>query len=191
MLNAYVAAVSAGVTQASCRQGSQVTFLANTNGGGLTWSPDGSYLMLASSMRLEPAIIARVDLVPRVPKMREDQFTALFRDQTPGRGLPTPPVEPPPTVPNDSTTRSEPRTNRGGVRVVFDGIQDRLTVLPTGLEVDALSMSRDGKNAAARCQYRGTAEHLHLLARRDDDDSCRRASAHIDGGTQEQRAMGA
>ena len=146
MLNAYVAAVSAGVTQAAAvDKGSQVTFLANTNGGGLTWSPDGSYLMLASSMRLEPAIIARVDLVPRVPKMREDQFTALFRDQTPGRGLPTPPVEPPPTVPNDTTTRSEPRTARGGVRVVFDGIQERLTIVPTGLEVDALSMSRDGK----------------------------------------------
>jgi Tol biopolymer transport system component len=50
-----------------------------------------------------------------------------------------------PAVSNDSTARSEPRAPRGAVRVVLDGIQDRLTVLPTGLEVDALSMSRDGK----------------------------------------------
>src|SRR5207248_1598629 len=116
-------------------KGNQVTFLANTNGAGLTWSPDGTYLMLASSMRLEPAIVARVDLIPRVPKMREDQFAALFRDQTPGRGVPTAPVEPIPAMPNDSAARSETRAAHGAVRVVLDGIQDRLTVLPTGLEV--------------------------------------------------------
>ena len=145
MLNAYVASVATGVTQGAVDKGNQVTFLANTNGTGLTWSPDGTYLMLASSMRLEPAIVARVDLIPRVPKMREDQFTALFRDQTPGRGLPTPPAEPAPTAPSDSSARAETRGGRGGVRVVLDGIQDRLTVLPTGLEVDAMSMSRDGK----------------------------------------------
>ena len=142
MLNAYVAAVGGGAVQAADR-GNQVTFLANTNGAGLSWSPDGTYLMLASSMRLEPAIVARVDLIPRVPKMREDQFTALFRDQTPGRGLP--PAETPSSTPIDSMSRAESRAPRGAVRVVLDGIHDRLTVVPTGLDIDALSISRDGK----------------------------------------------
>jgi len=54
-------------------------------------------------MRLEPAIVARVDLVPHVPKMREDQFTALFRDQAPGRGVPQPSEAP--TTPANTIKR--------------------------------------------------------------------------------------
>jgi tricorn protease len=142
MINAYVASVGDAATAAD--NGREVTFLANTNGGGLAWSADGAYLMMASGMRLEPTIVVRVDLVPRVPKMREDQFTALFRDQTPGRGIPAP-SEPTPTPPRDTTARTDTRPGRGPIRIVYDGIKDRLTVIPTSLEVDALSMSRDGK----------------------------------------------
>jgi len=142
MMNAYIAPVGDGVAAAD--NGKEVTYLANTNGNGLSWSADGTYLMLASSMRLEPAIVARVDLVPHVPKMREDQFTSLFRDQTPGRAIPQP-SEPPATPARDTSARAEARGGRAPIRVVYDGIKDRLTVIPTGLEVDALSMSRDGK----------------------------------------------
>jgi tricorn protease len=142
MMNAYVAAVNDGTAPAD--NGKEVTYLANTNANGLSWSADGTYLMLSSSMRLEPSIVARVDLVPHVPKMREEQFTALFRDQTPGRGVPTP-ADAPTSPARDTSTRAETRPVRAAVRIVYDGIKDRLTVIPTGLEVDALSMSRDGK----------------------------------------------
>jgi C-terminal processing protease CtpA/Prc len=98
-------------------------------------------------MRLEPAIVARVDLIPRVPKLREAQFDSLF--QTPGRALPAPAVESPRPAPapasTDSAMRAESRAVRAPVRVVFDGIHDRLTMIPTGLDVDALSLTRDGK----------------------------------------------
>jgi len=152
MMNAYVASV--GDAQAAADNGKEVTYLANTNASGLAWSGDGTYLMLSSSMRLEPAIVVRVDLVPHVPKMREDQFTALFRDQTPGRGVPTP-SEAPATPPRDSSARPEARASRAPVRVVLDGIKDRLTVIPTGLEIDGLSMSRDGKAVALTATVAG------------------------------------
>ncbi|HEX4681854.1 MAG TPA: LpqB family beta-propeller domain-containing protein [Gemmatimonadaceae bacterium] len=149
MLNAYVAAVASGggVELASSGGGEQVTYLSNTNGAGLSWSPDGTYLMLSSGMRTESPIVARVDLVPHVPKLREEQFNALFRDP-PGRGTPASPPEPAqPGAPADSAARA-PRAAIPHVRVVLDGIRDRLTVVPTGVETDAIAISRDGKFAA-------------------------------------------
>jgi tricorn protease len=139
MLNAYVVPAAGGVTQ-------QVTYLSNTNGGSLAWSPDGGYLMLASGMRTESPIVARVDLVPHVPKLREEQFNALFHDQTPGRTTPAAPVETP--VATDTNALRTTRAGARDVRVVVEGIRDRLTVVPTGLDVDALTISRDGKYAA-------------------------------------------
>ena len=146
MLNAYVAPVG-GVEVAASGTGEQVTFLSNTSGTSLHWSPDGSYLILASSMRTEQPVVARVDLVPHVPRLREDQFDALFRDQTPGRTT-QPMIEPRPetAVPVDSATRRDHRAAAPKVRMVLDGIRDRLTVVPTGLDVTSLSLSRDGKS---------------------------------------------
>ncbi|MDQ6830442.1 MAG: S41 family peptidase, partial [Gemmatimonadota bacterium] len=146
MLNAYVVATDRSGNAPSSVSGDQVTFLSNTNGASLSWSPDGSYLMLVSSMRTEPAIVARVDLVPHVPKLREDQFSALFRDLTPGRTTPTPALDPAPSPPRDSALRAETRATPSRVRVVLDGIRDRLTVVPTGLDASALSVSPDGNS---------------------------------------------
>src|SRR5204862_4395390 len=47
-----------------------ITFLANTNAGSLAWSPDGTFLTLATAQRTEPGDVIRVDLVPRTPKYR-------------------------------------------------------------------------------------------------------------------------
>lgn len=145
MMNAYVASATGSPSPATPASGTQVTFLANTNGSGLSWSSDGSYLLLASSMRLEPAIVARVDLVPRVPKLRETRFDSLF--QTPGRMPPgeTPTVALAARPATDTISHTQTNAAARSTRVVFEGIGERLSVVPTGLEVDALSMSRDGK----------------------------------------------
>ncbi|MEP6692515.1 MAG: DPP IV N-terminal domain-containing protein [Gemmatimonadaceae bacterium] len=146
MVNAYVVGASGGGNAPSSVTGDEVTFLGNTNGASLSWSPDGSYLMLVSSMRTEPAIVARVDLVPHVPKLREDQFSALFRDLTPGRTTPTPAIDPTPSPPRDSAPRVDVRVTSPRTRVVLEGIRDRLTVVPTGLDASALAVSPDGKS---------------------------------------------
>jgi tricorn protease len=74
-----------------------VSFLANTNAGALSWSPDGTYLTFSTSQRTEPGEVSRVDLLPQTPKFREDQFRDLFRE--------TPPALPS-AAPSRSTDRS-------------------------------------------------------------------------------------
>ena len=75
--NVHVAPVAGG------GQPSPVSFLANTNAGALSWSPDGTYLTFSTSQRTEPGDVIRVDLVPRTPKFREDQFRDLFKEEQP------------------------------------------------------------------------------------------------------------
>ena len=139
----------------------QVTFGADANVGAVQWSPDGTYLLYRSSMRTEIPRIVRVDLVPRTPRFREDQFRELFaptpRDSGPTRGPTTrPTTTTPPSTPvaaasaNDSTRNPTTRTPaRTPVTIVFENIRQRATVLPTqALDVGALVISPDGRTLA-------------------------------------------
>ncbi|HXC96114.1 MAG TPA: S41 family peptidase [Edaphobacter sp.] len=132
-----------------------VSFLANGNIGGVAWSPDGKYILFDTSQRSEQAQIAAVDLLPHVPKYREDEFRELFRpSKTPGS--PTTPVTTPseekPMAPAADTksdvkgdAKAEPKKKVEPVKIVFDGIRDRLTFLPLGLNAQEPVISPDGK----------------------------------------------
>jgi tricorn protease len=143
-----------------------VSFLANgETGSGIAWSPDGHYLLFDTAQRSEQVQIARVDLLPHVPKYREDEFRELFRpSKTPGSpGNPTPAtpsVTPPPGTPQAQEPEhssedkdkapaipaaTEPKKKPEPVKIVFEGIRDRLTLLPLGLSADAPVISPDGK----------------------------------------------
>ncbi len=63
-----------------------ITFLANgQTGSTISWSPDGRYILFDTAQRSEQGQIARVDLLPHVPRYREDEFRELFRPaNTPG-----------------------------------------------------------------------------------------------------------
>jgi Tol biopolymer transport system component/C-terminal processing protease CtpA/Prc len=115
----------------------QVSFLSNTNGGAVAWSPDGTYLLFDTTQRTEDNRIARVDLVPRAPRFREDRFRDLFHE-----------------------TAAQPRPGGAGgaggagaakaaeakpVTIVFEGIRERLSVLPIGLDARLERISADGK----------------------------------------------
>ncbi|MDB4874767.1 MAG: peptidase [Gemmatimonadetes bacterium] len=136
-----------------------VSFLSNLSGGSVAWSSDGTYLLFDTGQRTEEAQIARVDLVPRTPRFREDQFRDLF--QQPGR--PGTPVDPAPRQgppQRDSATirtDSARATTRAGSAIVFDGIRRRITMLPIGMDARAAIVSPDGKTAvfvaAAAGQY--------------------------------------
>jgi Tol biopolymer transport system component/C-terminal processing protease CtpA/Prc len=127
-----------------------VSFLANGETVGVVWSPDGRYILFNTAQRSEQAQIARVDLLPHVPKYREDEFRELFRpSKTPGTPT-TPGVTPPPS----STTEEKPVTPPAAadakkkpepVKIVFEGIRDRLTLLPLGLNAEEPVISSDGK----------------------------------------------
>jgi Tol biopolymer transport system component/C-terminal processing protease CtpA/Prc len=108
----------------------QVSFLSNTNGGTVLWSPDGTYLLFDTNQRTEDNRIARIDLVLKTPRFREDRFRDLFRD--------------PPAPPRAAAATSPPAAAKP-VDIVFDGIRNRLSTLPVGLDARLNQISADGK----------------------------------------------
>jgi hypothetical protein len=133
-----------------------VSWLSNTRASTISWSGDGSFLLLDTGMRVEPGSLARVDLLPFVPKFREDQFTALFREETPGRTTPpspTPNRAPTDSVRPDSATRG--RAEPKNVRIVFDGIRTRLSLVPIGVDVGVQALSADGKQVVVTSNVAG------------------------------------
>ncbi|WP_375446925.1 DPP IV N-terminal domain-containing protein [uncultured Fibrella sp.] len=130
-----------------------VSFLANASGANVNWSPDGSYILFGTNQRTETAQIARVDLVPKLPKFREDQFRDLFNEEVPKTIRPT---NTPVPAPSPTTAKTTPDTaavsaaklktaGKEATSIVFDGIRQRLSLLPVGIEVDQQVISKDGK----------------------------------------------
>ncbi|MGC1300842.1 MAG: LpqB family beta-propeller domain-containing protein, partial [Caulobacteraceae bacterium] len=57
-----------------------ITFLADGEAGSrIAWSPDGTYIVFDTAQRSEDVKLVRVDLLPHVPKYREDAFQDLFK----------------------------------------------------------------------------------------------------------------
>jgi Tol biopolymer transport system component len=104
--NVYVAAVEGdGKARA-------VSFLANGGSNTVSWSTDGTFILFDTGQRTEPGQLARIDLIPRTPRFREDQFRDLFKEETPKNVSPTlrrqennpqSPVPPAQTPPNTQT----------------------------------------------------------------------------------------
>ncbi len=144
-MNAYIVALAGGDAR-------QVSWLSNTRANSLSWSGDGGFLLLDTGMRTEPGALARVDLLPFSPKFREDQFSALFRDETPGRT--TVPAPAPPRPATDST-RLDSSMVRRATRVVFDGIRTRLSMVPVGVDVGVQALSADDKQVVVTSNVAG------------------------------------
>ncbi|OGX84731.1 peptidase S41 [Hymenobacter glacialis] len=152
--NASVVPAAGGAARA-------VSFVANTNSNSVSWSPDGKYLLFDTGQRTEDAQVARVDLLPRTPRFREDQFRDLFREQpapapsAPGR-TPAPSTRSatnrPVVLPGGPTDSIGTRKGVAGakapkppVKVDFEDIRRRLSLLPVGVNVGSHSISPDGK----------------------------------------------
>jgi len=127
----------------------QVSFIGNVNADAIDWSPDGTFLTFATGQRTERGQIARVDLILRTPKFREDQFRDLF--QEPSRP-PAPPATPPPAPADvaqekkeESAKKDEKAAPKKPVEIVFPDIRRRLSLVPTGLDVADQAISPDGK----------------------------------------------
>ena len=130
----------------------QVSWLSNSNGGGLSWSADGTFLTLASGQRTEDGQVIRIDLIPRAPKFREDQFRDLFstpaprpQTQQPGPGTPAPSTPPVPTSTDSTARRDSAAAARRRTTVVYEDIRRRGTSLPVGVDVASATLSPDGK----------------------------------------------
>jgi len=161
-----------------------VSFLANTSSNAIAWSRDGSYILLSTGQRTEMRQLARIDLIPRTPHFREDQFHDLFREESPR--VPTPQTQPlprrqQPAAPRDSSDTSRTAVSssdsqlarRNGVKgspartnIVFDRIRDRLSLLPVEVDVFDVSISPDGKTALLTA---GSAGQTNLYTYSLDD----------------------
>ncbi|HEX3549192.1 MAG TPA: LpqB family beta-propeller domain-containing protein [Candidatus Elarobacter sp.] len=140
--NAYVVPVAGGMPRA-------VTFLPNANGGPLAWSRDGTRLFLVTSQRTENGAVAQVDLIPRTPRFREDAFRSLFqeaptRPELPTRTIPTPAPSGSPRPLASPVPSPSPAAERR-TRIEFEGIRDRVTFVPTGLDVTRVAVTPDSK----------------------------------------------
>lgn len=80
--NVFIAQVAGGETR-------PVSFLANVGSNTVSWSPDGTFILFDTGQRTEAGQLARVELIPRLPKFREDQFRELFKEETPKNVNPT------------------------------------------------------------------------------------------------------
>ena len=159
--NAYVAPGSGGESR-------PVSFLPNTFAGSISWSRDGSYLLFTTRQRTEMGQLARIDLIPRTPRFREDRFRDLFQEESPTRSTPSSPGAPGDSAATsargagrarDSVAAPDPRR----VRVVFDGIRERASLLPVGIDVGDLTISPDGKSVLLTADAAGE-QNLYLYS---------------------------
>ena len=164
----------------------QVSFLPNAFSGSVAWGPDGTYLMFQTRQRTEPGRVVRVDLVPRTPKFREDQFRDLFREEAPARpstrqpdpaetkaltqapSAPASPARPGPATTEPSAGTSAAKPGAGAkppapVTIVVEGIRRRVSVVPIGLDIGSLAISPDGKWLAVTASAAGQ-ENLYLYS---------------------------
>ncbi len=131
------------------------SFLSNVSSDYITWSPDGTYILFNTAQRTEDGRVARLDLVPRTPRFREDQFRDLFKEETPRSLSPQRQSETPPRTTDAPPTTETPARQAapGGapaktvkpVEIVWEDIRRRLSLLPVGVDVNALAISPDGK----------------------------------------------
>lgn len=139
--NIHIASVAEGTSK-------PVSFLANVNSNNLSWSPDGNFILFDTGQRTEGSRLARVDLTPRTPKFREDQFTDLFKDSAPRTAPPNTPARPAQPAPEGLAPPPQPDEKKPAaknVEVVFEGIRQRLSLLSLGIDAGSHTLSPDGK----------------------------------------------
>jgi Tol biopolymer transport system component/C-terminal processing protease CtpA/Prc len=136
--NVFVVPAAGGESRA-------VSALPNGNANNISWSPDGTYLIYNTNQRTEEGQVVRVDLILRTPKFREDRFRDLFKDE-PAKPAPGErPNRPAPDRDRADAPAEPPRDPSKPVEIVFDEIRRRLSILPVGVDVNAQSISPDGR----------------------------------------------
>ena len=170
--NVMVASVDGSVAE-------PVSFLANgETSEQIAWSADGKYLLFDSTQRAEESSIIRIDLVPHVPKYREDQFRDLFK--TTEEKTSTPPTDKKahpgekPSGADEAQPADKKSDDAGGddkkggkpkkiepVKIVFEDIRERASELPLGMPASDPVISPDGKTLVFKSQGARGQEALY------------------------------
>lgn len=59
----------------------QITFLSNIRCNGITWAPNGKFILFNTGQYRSESQIARVDLIPPPPEFKEEEFDRLFTEE--------------------------------------------------------------------------------------------------------------
>lgn len=138
---AWIACVIAGeksfrnvhVVPAAGGEPKAVSSLSNVFTSGPVWAQDGTALYFNTGQRMEGVRAARVALNLKAPKFREDQVRDLFKEEK----------------------KEEKKAGAAAVEIVFDGIRNRLELLPLNLEASLEDASADGKYLALLAETGG------------------------------------
>src|SRR5262249_10476248 len=156
-----------GVVPSTGGEGRQVSFLANDANNTVSWSPDGTFILFDTGQRTESHSVARVDLVPRVPTFRENQFRDLFREESPRTIPSSPEPKPEPAAgkpPESSSEQKQP--SRKPVEISFEDIRRRLSMLPVGVDTSYQTISPDGKSVLVIANAAGE-QNLYIFPLED------------------------
>ncbi|MBC8161343.1 MAG: PD40 domain-containing protein [Roseiflexaceae bacterium] len=147
----------------------QITFLSNISAYLPRWSPDGQFILFSTAQYRRESQIARVDLKPRQPQFREDDFEKLFEQDRKQQVEPVP-ADAPEDLPDDSPASvevpapadmldapvAEAAPERAAppaaletkaVEIVFNGIARRLRILSEPeLNAMPLAISPDSRD---------------------------------------------
>ncbi len=126
--NVYVAPAAGGESKA-------VSFVPNGFSNTASWSPDGTYLLFDTGQRTETRQLARVDLTPRTPKFREDQFRELFTEKPKGA-----------QAESKAAAAAPEKKPAKPVEITFEGIRRRMSLIPVGVDVGYQTIAPDGKS---------------------------------------------
>jgi len=153
--------------QAGGGEARPVSFLANSNGGDISWGDDGKYILFTTGQRTESRNVARVDLVARKPEFNEDKLQRLFIEQNTSPSTPVNlsepiynrpaltttaiPGEPAPATPTSAPAGDSSRGRTGNRRATprteidFKGIHERLSILALGgADVGDVIINKEG-----------------------------------------------
>ena len=132
-----------------------VSFTPTVFANSISWAPDGTFILANATQRTEPAQLIRIDLVPRTPRFREDQFRELFPAEGPRQVAPslrpvdtaqqkkpTPAAKPDSARPAPDTASKKPAKR---TEIVFNDIRQRSNSIPVGVDVNNQVLSPDGK----------------------------------------------
>jgi len=136
--NVFVAPAAGG-------EGRQLSFLANSFAGSVNWSKDGKFILFTTGQRTENSAIARIDLVPQTPKFKEEQFRNLFNETTPSTPATSTPATSAASKPAaDTLFKKNDKPAKEPVKIVWEGLRQRTTLLPIDVDAGEVIISPDG-----------------------------------------------
>ena len=125
----------------------QVSFLANSFSGSVSWGAD-NFILFSTRQRTENGYIARIDLTPQLPRFKEDQFRDMFSEPA---VKPTEPAVKPAsekTNPADTMFKASVKVAKSSsktAQINFENIRQRLSLISVGVDVNDQVISKDGK----------------------------------------------